>query len=67
MHDCLNGLEESSNFSAGVLQVNLAIRTVSITRIDLESQILCVSLHYCLPVRGAPIQDFADIPITDKM
>ena len=50
MRDCLNGLEESSNFSLGVLQANLANRMVCITQIGLKSQMLCLSLHYCLPV-----------------
>ena len=38
MYGCLNKLEESSNFSAGVLQANLVNRLISI------------ALHYCLPV-----------------
>ena len=55
MCNCLNGLEESSNFCVGVLQANLANKTVSITWIGLESQMLCMSLHYCLPVMANSI------------
>ena len=50
MRDCLNQLEESRNFSAGALQANLANKTISIAGRGLESQMLCVSLHYRLPV-----------------
>ena len=50
MHDCLNRLEESSNFSAGVVQANFANKTISIAGRGLESQMLWVSLHYSLPV-----------------
>ena len=50
MRDCLNWLEESRNFSAGVLQADPVNKTISIAGRGLESQILCVSLHSCLPV-----------------
>ena len=50
MRDCLNRLEESKNFSAGALQANLADKMISIAGRGLESQMLCVSLHYHLPV-----------------
>ena len=40
MRDCLNGLEESSNFSVGVIQANLADGMVSLTRIGLENQMV---------------------------
>ena len=55
MCHCSNGLEESSNVSIGVLQPNLANRTVFLTQIGLESQMLCVSLHYCLPLMANSI------------
>ena len=50
MHDCLNRLEESRNFSASVLQADLANKTIFVIGRCLESQMLCVSIHYCLPV-----------------
>ena len=50
MRDCLNRLEESRNFSAGVLQADPVNKMIPITGRGLESQKLCVSLHSCLPV-----------------
>ena len=50
MHDCLNRLEEPRNISAGALQANLADKMISIAGRGLESQMLCMSLHYRLPV-----------------
>ena len=46
MRDRLNRLEESRNFSAGVLQVDLANKTISIVGRGLESQMLFASSLY---------------------
>ena len=43
MHDCFNQLEESSNYSASLLQTNIIKNTSSITGRGVESQMLYVS------------------------
>ena len=43
MRDCFNRLEDSSNYSASVLQTNVAKNTSSIAGRGMESQMLYVS------------------------
>ena len=48
MHDCFNWLEDSSNYSAGVLLTNVAKNINFITGRGIESQIPYVSRQSCL-------------------
>ena len=54
MRDCFNRLEDSSTYSASVLQTNVAKNTSSIARRGIESQMLYVSRggESYLKVRG---------------
>ena len=47
MRDCFNQLEESSNYSASLLQTNIAKNTSSIAGRGVESQTLYVSRKSC--------------------
>ena len=48
LRDCFNRLEDSNNYSASVLQTNVAKNTSSITGRGIESQMLYVSQQSCL-------------------
>ena len=52
MRDCFNRLEDSSNYSASVLQTNVAKNTSSIAGRGIESQMLYVSQQSCLLCNG---------------
>ena len=48
MRDCFNRLEDSSDYSASVLQTNVAKNTSSIAERGIESQMLYASWQSCL-------------------
>ena len=52
MRDCLNHLEDSSNYSAGVLQTNVTKNTSSIAGMGIKSEKLYVSWQSCLLLYG---------------
>ena len=52
MRDCFNRLEDSSTYSASVLQTNVAKNTSSIAGRGIESQMLYVSRQSCLLCNG---------------
>ena len=52
MHDCLNHLENYSNYSAGVLQTNVTNNMSSIAGMGIKSQKLYVSWQSCLLLYG---------------
>ena len=52
MHDCFNQLEDSSDYSASVLQTNVAKNTSPIAERGIESQMLYVSQQSCLLCYG---------------
>ena len=52
MRDCFNRFEDSSNYSASVLQIKVAKNTSSIAGRGIESQMLYASRQSCLPRKG---------------
>ena len=48
MHNCFNRLDKSSNYSAGVLPINVAKNLSSIAGRGIKSQMLYVSQLSCL-------------------
>ena len=62
MRDCFNRLEDSSSYSASVLQTNFAKNMSSIAERDNESQMLYVSRQSCLLLYGDHYIPFLIVP-----